>query len=52
MVNRQNFVYRKNSNVHISNILWHVFRGGHDDSWATSRTGFVDMDDVVITSRK
>ncbi len=44
------YTFRKRTNVGISHILWHNFRGGNTSKWAGSRTSYVDMDNVLITS--
>jgi hypothetical protein len=43
------FVYRTRNDVHISHLMWSVFRGGATLDWAGSRTGYVDFDDVRVT---
>jgi len=45
-----NYVYRLRSDVHITHLNWSIFRGGATRNWAGSRDGFVDIDDVRITT--
>ncbi|MDQ2744520.1 MAG: hypothetical protein M3Z66_19810 [Chloroflexota bacterium] len=51
VVSLPNFVYRTRSDVHINYIAWELFRGGNTLAWAGSRTGYVDIDNVQITSQ-
>lgn len=49
VVNDSTFVYRTRNDVHISNMMWSVFRGGATMDWASSRTDYIDFDDVRVT---
>lgn len=51
VVNLHDFVYRTRSDVHINYVAWELFRGGNTLAWAGSRTGYVDIDNVQITSQ-
>jgi hypothetical protein len=44
------FVFRTRSDVGISHVVWHLFRGGAKLVWAGSRTGYVDIDNVLVTT--
>jgi hypothetical protein len=44
-------VYRTRSDVGITHLDWSVFRGGGDLRWAGSRTGAVDLDNLVVLAR-
>lgn len=44
------FVYRTRSDVHINYLEWDVFRGGGTMDWAGSRTGYIDIDDMLVVS--
>jgi hypothetical protein len=45
-----NYVYRLRSDVHISHLNWSIFRGGAKTEWASSRDGYVDIDNVLVTT--
>jgi hypothetical protein len=44
-------VYRLRDDVRVSHLNWSVFRGGDSVTWAGSRTGYVDIDNVTVTTR-
>ncbi len=44
------YIFRMRQDVGISHIVWHLFRGGNTGNWAGSRTSYVDIDNVLITS--
>lgn len=50
VVDDNSFVYRTRNDVHINYLNWSVFRGGSTMDWAGSRTGYVDFDDVRVTT--
>jgi hypothetical protein len=50
VVNNNAYTFRKRTDVGISHILWHNFRGGSTSNWAGSRTSYVDMDNVLVTT--
>jgi len=50
VVDQSNFVYRTRSDVHINYLYWDVFRGGSTLEWAGDRTGYVDIDDMLVTA--
>lgn len=43
-------VYRTRNDVHIKHLNWSIFRGGGSREWAGSRTGYVDIDNVKVTT--
>jgi len=44
-------VYRLRKDVHVSHLMWDVFRGGGTLDWAGSRDGHIDFDNVKVTTR-
>lgn len=50
VVNRTNHVYRTRSDVHISHVQWAIFRGGSTMEWAGDRDGFVEIDNVRVST--
>ena len=50
VINRTNFVFRLKNDVHVSHLVWSVFRGGATLDWAGKRDGHVDFDRVRITT--
>lgn len=44
------FLYRTMSDVHITQISWNIFRGGHTSDWASPVDGLVYIDNVQVTS--
>ncbi len=50
VVNNTAYKFRTASNVGISHIAWHLFRGGSNANWEGSRTGYVDIDNVKVTT--
>jgi hypothetical protein len=50
VLNITNHVYRTRSDVHISHMMWSIFRGGSTMDWAGSRTSYIDIDKVTITT--
>lgn len=49
VIDRHDFVYRTDAQVHINYIVWALFRGGNTTEWAGSRDGYVDIDNVRVT---
>ncbi len=49
VVDQTNFVYRTRSDVHISHIVFSIFRGGNTMDWAGSRDSTIDIDNIAIT---
>ncbi len=52
VLNRTDFVYRLKNTVHISHLMWSVFRGGATMDWAGHRDSHVDFDRVRVTTRR
>ncbi len=52
VLNRTDFVYRTTTNVHISHMMWSIFRGGSTMDWAGDRDGHIDFDKVRITTSR
>ncbi len=50
VLNITNRVYRTRSDVHISHMMWSIFRGGSTMDWAGSRNSYIDFDNVTITT--
>lgn len=50
IVDKNNFRYRDNSNLHITHIFWAIFRGGSTMDWASSTPGPIDIDNLIIES--
>ena len=50
VVNRSDFVYRKDTDVAISHLSWSIFRGGHSLEWAGDRTNYIDIDNLEVTT--
>ena len=50
VLNVTNRVYRTRSDVHISHLMWSIFRGGSSMDWAGSRNSYIDFDNVTITT--
>lgn len=50
VVDQHDFVYRTQGDVHINYIAWELFRGGNTLDWAGDTDGYVDIDDVAVTS--
>ncbi len=50
VVNNTAYTYRSRRDVGISHIMWHIFRGGDGSNWAGSRTSYVDIDNVRVTT--
>ncbi|HEY5881083.1 MAG TPA: hypothetical protein VIU11_19380 [Nakamurella sp.] len=50
VVNDSAFVYRTRGDVRITHLVFSVFRGGGTLDWAGSRDGYIDIDNVKITS--
>lgn len=49
VVDLTDFVYRTRPDVHISHIVFSIFRGGNTLDWAGSRDNTIDIDNVVIS---
>lgn len=43
-------VYRTDPAVRITHFDWSIFRGGDSSTWAGSKTGYVDLDNLKITA--
>jgi hypothetical protein len=50
VVDNTAYEYRARSDVAVSHLLWHVFRGGATSTWAGATAGYVDIDNVAVTS--
>jgi hypothetical protein len=50
VLNRTDFVYRRKNSVHISHMMWSIFRGGATMDWAGRRDSHIDFDRVRITT--
>lgn len=50
VLNNTGFVYRTRSDVHISHLMWSVFRGGGTLDWAGSRNSYIEFDKVKVTT--
>jgi len=44
------YKYRTRSDVAVSHIMWHIFRGGNTSNWAGKTNGYVDIDNVTVTT--
>jgi len=51
LVLNRRFLYRTRADVGITHLAWSIFRGGNTMSWASSRTGYVDIDNLMVTGR-
>jgi hypothetical protein len=49
-VNLTNYVFRERSDVHISHLMWSIFRGGSTMDWAGGWDSWIDLDNVKITT--
>lgn len=49
-INNTSYVYRSRNDVHITHMVFSVFRGGGTLDWAGSRDSYIDIDNVRITS--
>jgi hypothetical protein len=50
VINNTAYTYRTRSDVAVSHLLWHIFRGGGDASWEGKTDGYVDIDNFLVTS--
>jgi hypothetical protein len=50
VINNTAYKYRSRTDVGVSHLLWHIFRGGADANWAGKTDGYVDIDDFTVTS--
>jgi hypothetical protein len=50
VINDSSVKYRTKSDVHITHFDWNIFRGGNTSAWAGSRDGYVDMDNLSVTT--
>ena len=50
-LDRTGYVYRTRNDVHIGDLMWSIFRGGSTLDWAGDTTGYVDIDNVLITTQ-
>lgn len=39
---------RNATNVHITQVWWHIFRGGNTADWGVATDEYVDIDDVLV----
>lgn len=44
------FTFRNSNSVKISNMSWSIFRGGNTMDYASPRDGYVDIDNLAISS--
>jgi hypothetical protein len=51
VLNNTAYQYRTRSDVAVSHLLWHIFRGGNTADWAGKTDGYVDIDNVLVTSK-
>jgi hypothetical protein len=51
VMDRHDVVYRTDPKVHITHFDWSIFRGGSSDAWASAKTGYVDLDNLLVTGR-
>ena len=49
-VNITNHVFRERTDVHISHLMWSVFRGGATLDWAGAWDSSIDFDNVRVTT--
>ena len=52
VINDTAYKYRTRSDVAVSHLLWHIFRGGNTSDWAGSTDGYVDIDNFTVTSSR
>ena len=52
VLDRTDMVYRLKNTVHISHLMWSIFRGGATMDWAGQRDSYIDFDRVHITTRE
>lgn len=49
-----NFLFRKDKDLHISHMYWAIFRGGSEASpvgtWDSQRIGLIDIDNLKVTT--
>ncbi len=50
VINNSAYVFRTKSEVHITHLIFSIFRGGSTLDWAGSRDGYVDIDNMRVTS--
>ncbi len=50
VVDQTDYVYRTRDNVHITHIVFSIFRGGNTINWAGNRDSTIDIDNIAITS--
>ncbi|MFT4009798.1 MAG: hypothetical protein QM655_07110 [Nocardioidaceae bacterium] len=50
VVNDTAYQYRTAANVHISHLIFSVFRGGATLDWAGSHDDYIDFDNLTVTS--
>ena len=50
VVNLNNYVFRERSDVHISHLMWSLFRGGSTMDWAGNWDSSIDLDNVRVTT--
>jgi len=50
-VDRRQYLFRTRSDVKITHLSWSIFRGGDSAKWAANRTGHIDIDNLLVTTR-
>jgi hypothetical protein len=50
VLNRTNYVFRTRKDVHITHLNWSIFRGGNTRAWVGKTDGYIDFDNVRITT--
>ncbi len=52
VINDTAYKYRTRSDVAVSHLLWHIFRGGNNSKWAGATAGYVDLDNFTVTAAR
>jgi len=52
VLDRSDLRYRSSADVGIDRLLFHLFFGGDDPTWAPVRDEWIDIDDVVVSTRR
>ena len=50
VLDQRDVVYRTDPKVRITHFDWSIFRGGDNDDWSSSKTGYVDLDNLKVTA--
>ena len=50
VINNTSYKYRDNANLHINYMFWAIFRGGSTPEWGVPTTGYIDFDNLLITT--